>query len=106
MVDDGAQVLDVARYVPPARPLGPPDRSRTADPEIAHLVARMRHHRGSLARVATVLNNHGVHRLTYTSTDLGAATVEVSVHPRDAARVEARLRRLVEVTEVTRLSAD
>ncbi|MFI6977703.1 hypothetical protein ACIBSV_03830 [Embleya sp. NPDC050154] len=125
MVDDGTQVLEAPRFVGPAPSLADPAPS-LADPapaaapaplaapegdavdpvgETARLVARMRHGHGVLARVATTLNNHGVRRLTYVSTEFGAATVEVTVLARDAARVEARLRRMVEVVEVDRVAA-
>ncbi|MFF7246831.1 hypothetical protein ACFZBU_23330 [Embleya sp. NPDC008237] len=108
MVDDGTQVLEAPRsaHVAPT----PGDPAPTAGPggegiaaESARLVARMRHGRGVLARVASTLNNHGVRRLSYVSTEFGAATVEVTVCARDAARVEARLRRMVETLEVTRV---
>ncbi|WP_331771388.1 hypothetical protein OG948_48195 (plasmid) [Embleya sp. NBC_00888] len=128
MVDDGTQVLEAPRFVESAPSLADPAPS-PADPaaaaapavpapltapegdavdpvgETARLVARMRHGHGVLARVATTLNNHGVRRLTYVSTEFGAATVEVTVLARDAARVEARLRRMVEVVEVGRVPA-
>ncbi|MGC0416378.1 hypothetical protein [Embleya sp. AB8] len=87
MVDEGTQVLEAPR---------------PTVPESALLIARMRHGQGTLARVAATVNNHGVDRLTYISTESGTATVELTVQPRDAARVEAKLRRMVEVFEVTR----
>ncbi|MGW1991846.1 hypothetical protein [Embleya sp. NPDC001921] len=129
MVDDGTQVLEARRFAKSAPSLAEPAPS-LADPApaaappavpapaaapggggvdpvdgTARLVARMRHGHGMLARVATTLNNHGVRRLTYVSTEFGSATVEVTVLARDAARVEARLRRMVEVVEVDRAPA-
>ncbi|MEU0939434.1 MULTISPECIES: hypothetical protein [unclassified Embleya] len=105
MVDDGTQVLEVTRsadVAPPPGDPGPVALPGDEDAGHARLVARMRHGRGVLARVASTLNNHGVRRLSYVSTEFGAATVEVTVSARDAARVEARLRRMVETLEVTR----
>ncbi|MET7303616.1 hypothetical protein [Embleya sp. NPDC005575] len=110
MVDDGTQVLEAPRFADVASMPG--DSTPAAVPgtegidpgaESARLVARMRHGRGVLARVASTLNNHGVRRLSYVSTEFGAATVEVTVCTREAARVEARLRRMVETLEVTRV---
>ncbi|MYS82722.1 hypothetical protein [Embleya scabrispora] len=110
MVDDGTQVLEAPRFAEVASMPGDPAPTTGSNAEgiapgveSAHLVARMRHGRGVLARVATTLNNHGVRRLSYVSTEFGAATVEVTVCARDAARVEARLRRMVETLEVTRV---
>ncbi|WP_406289100.1 hypothetical protein [Embleya sp. NBC_00896] len=103
MVDDGTQVLEAPRRDGPAPTIGDPGGpvpARRQEFETCRLVASMRHGRGLLARIATTLNNHGVRQLTYTSTEFGTATVEVEVLARDAARVEARLRRMVEVVEV------
>ncbi|MYW05878.1 hypothetical protein [Streptomyces sp. SID3343] len=100
MVDDGTQVLEAPRY---------DDHSPTIDGrpgfDTVRLVARMRHGRGGLARVAATVNNFDVRQLTYVSAEFDAATVDVVVHERDAARVEAKLRRMVDVIDVVDVSS-
>jgi hypothetical protein len=103
MVDDGLNVLDCPQLdCPPleGRLLESPSHEGS-EPGTTRFVARMRHDRGQLARVASTLNNFAVRRLTYVSTDVGTATVEVVVHVRDAARVESKLRRMVQVLDVS-----
>jgi hypothetical protein len=96
MVDDGTQVLEAPRY---------DDHAPTIDDrhsfETVTLVAHLRHGRGQLARVAATVNNFDVRQLTYVSREFGLATVDVVVHERDATRVGAKLRRLVDVVEVS-----
>ncbi|SEQ95968.1 hypothetical protein [Streptomyces radiopugnans] len=56
---------------------------------------------GTLARLASALNNHHVLDLAYTTSSPGSATVVVCVPRSDAPRAQHRLRRLVEVIDVS-----
>jgi hypothetical protein len=66
------------------------------------LVARVRHGRGTLARLATTLNPHPVTGFDYRLGDDGVATLAVAVagSPWDAERVRLRLERVVDVLAV------
>ncbi|MFF0557519.1 hypothetical protein [Streptomyces sp. NPDC004266] len=56
---------------------------------------------GTLARLAATLNNHHVLDLTYTTAPANTATAVVCVAQSDALRAQHKLRRLVDVIEVT-----
>lgn len=64
--------------------------------------ARMRPSGGALARIAATLSSHGVRALSYSAPngDRGAAVVRVQVPQAEAARVRARLHRVVDVLDV------
>jgi hypothetical protein len=64
------------------------------------IVATVLPARGLLARVAAVLSAHSVTALAYHAAPDGSATVEVTVATPDAARVRAKLARMVDVLEV------
>lgn len=69
--------------------------------------ARMRHSGGALARIAATLSSHGVRALSYSAPngDRGAAVVRVQVPQAEAARVRARLHRVVDVLDVVEVTA-
>ncbi|MFB6837588.1 hypothetical protein [Streptomyces sp. NPDC056361] len=56
---------------------------------------------GTLARLAAMLNNHHVLDLTYTTAPTNTATAVVCVAQSDALRAQHKLRRLVDVIDVT-----
>ncbi|MFF0561337.1 hypothetical protein [Streptomyces sp. NPDC004266] len=56
---------------------------------------------GTLARLAATLNNHHVLDLTYTTAPADTATAVVCVAQSDALRAQHKLRRLVDVIDVT-----
>lgn len=56
---------------------------------------------GALARLAATLNNHHVLDLTYTTAPADTDTAVVYVAQSDALRAQHKLRRLVDVIEVT-----
>ncbi|MFH8624068.1 hypothetical protein ACH4A8_19555 [Streptomyces vietnamensis] len=61
---------------------------------------------GTLARLASTLNNHHVLDLTYTTAPANTATAVVCVAQSDALRAQHKLRRLVDVIEVTPVPAE
>ncbi|MCZ0978744.1 hypothetical protein O1L60_04340 [Streptomyces diastatochromogenes] len=56
---------------------------------------------GTLARLTATLNDHHVLDLTYTTAPANTATVVVCVAQSEALRAQHKLRRLVDVIEVT-----
>ncbi|MFH8371146.1 hypothetical protein [Streptomyces sp. NPDC018031] len=56
---------------------------------------------GTLARLAATLNNHHVLDLAYTTASSDSATAVVHVPQRDALRAQHKLRRLIDVIDVT-----
>jgi 2-isopropylmalate synthase len=80
-------------------------RMEGASPDACLLVVRMRGGRGTLARIASTLNNYSVLALSYLPTEQGLATAKIQVRVHEAARVRAKLRRMVDVVDVTHAPA-
>ncbi|ROQ26122.1 hypothetical protein EDD98_5727 [Streptomyces sp. PanSC19] len=69
--------------------------------EHTRLTVTLRPGHGTLARLAATLNNHHVLDLTYTTAPADTARAVVCVAQSDALRAQHKLRRLVDVIEVT-----
>ncbi|SEB87780.1 hypothetical protein [Streptomyces sp. TLI_105] len=69
--------------------------------EHTRLTVTLRPGHGTLARLAATLNNHHVLDLTYTTSPANTTTAVVCVAQSDALRAQHKLRRLVDVIEVT-----
>ncbi|MBH5333318.1 hypothetical protein IHE55_00270 [Streptomyces pactum] len=69
--------------------------------EHVQLTVTLRHGHGAFARLAATLNNHDVLDLTYTTSPPDAATAVVRVPRSDAPRAQHKLRRLVNVIDVS-----
>ncbi|MFF8601435.1 hypothetical protein ACF065_22575 [Streptomyces sp. NPDC015232] len=72
--------------------------------EHTRLTVTLRSGHGVLARLAATLNNHHVLDLTYSETPADTATAVVRVTRPDALRARHKLRRLVDVIEVTEVT--
>ncbi|WP_426368568.1 hypothetical protein [Streptomyces sp. E-08] len=69
--------------------------------EHTRLTVTLQSGHGTLARLAAMLNNHHVLDLTYTTATTNTATAVVCVPQSDALRAQHKLRRLVDVIDVT-----
>ncbi|MEV5318129.1 hypothetical protein AB0K92_10800 [Streptomyces sp. NPDC052687] len=69
--------------------------------EHARLTVTLQLGHGTLARLAATLNNHHVLGLAYTTASPGPATAVVHVPRPDAPRAQQKLRRLVDVIDVS-----
>ncbi|MGW1120673.1 hypothetical protein ACWD5B_26750 [Streptomyces tanashiensis] len=69
--------------------------------EHTRLTVTLQSGHGTLARLAATLNNHAVLDLTYTTASTNTATAVVCVTQSDALRAQHKLRRLVDVIDVT-----
>ncbi|MER7831444.1 MULTISPECIES: hypothetical protein [unclassified Streptomyces] len=69
--------------------------------ELARLTVTLRPGHGTLARLSATLNNHHVLALAYTAASAGSATAVVRVPRSDAPRAQHKLRRLVDVIDVS-----
>ncbi|MFE5913612.1 hypothetical protein ACFQ6B_31635 [Streptomyces wedmorensis] len=69
--------------------------------EHTRLTVTLQSGHGTLARLAAMLNNHHVLDLTYTTAPTNTATAVVCVAQPDALRAQHKLRRLVDVIDVT-----
>ncbi|MFF7777487.1 hypothetical protein ACFZCG_24085 [Streptomyces tanashiensis] len=69
--------------------------------EHTRLTVTLQSGHGTLARLAATLNNHVVLDLTYTTAPTNTATAVVCVTQSDALRAQHKLRRLVDVIDVT-----
>ncbi|GGW71833.1 hypothetical protein GCM10010503_56420 [Streptomyces lucensis JCM 4490] len=69
--------------------------------EHIRLTVTLRPGHGTLARLATTLNNHHVRDLAYTSAPADTARAVVHVPLPDAVRAQHKLRRMVDVIDVT-----
>lgn len=69
--------------------------------EHARLTVTLRPGHGTLARLAATHNNHHVLDLAYTTSSPASATAVVRVPRSDAQRAQHKLRRLVEVIDVS-----
>ncbi|MEZ0070459.1 hypothetical protein ABIA32_006512 [Streptacidiphilus sp. MAP12-20] len=87
--------VDTAVAVPVAVPLAVP----VAVAQQQLIVATVMPTRGLLGRVAAVLSPHCVTSLSYRTPPSGPATVEVIVPTSEAARVRAKLLRMVDVLD-------
>ncbi|NGN65530.1 hypothetical protein G5C51_16700 [Streptomyces sp. A7024] len=77
-------------------------REATSDEQLHRtLTVTLHHNHGTLCRITAVLNSVGVVALTYATTPGGHATAEILVPGANAARAQAKLRRMVDVTDVT-----
>ncbi len=69
--------------------------------EHTRLTVTLRPCHGTLARLAATLNNHHVLDLAYTTSSPDSATAVVRVPRSDAPRAQHKLRRLVDVIDVS-----
>ncbi|MFC7979044.1 hypothetical protein ACFUT3_27865 [Streptomyces cinereoruber] len=69
--------------------------------EHARLTVTLRPGHGTLARLAATLNHHHVLDLAYTTSSPASATAVVRVPRSDAPRAQHKLRRLVDVIDVS-----
>jgi hypothetical protein len=69
--------------------------------EHARLTVTLQLGHGTLARLAATLNNHHVLDLAYTTSSPGSATAVVRVPRSDAPRAQHKLRRLIDVIDVS-----
>jgi hypothetical protein len=75
--------------------------NRTTPLEHIRLTVTLQPGHGTLARLATTLDNHHVLDLSYTTGSPDVATAVVRVPQTDALRAQHKLRRLVDVIDVT-----
>ncbi len=73
---------------------------RSTTVQNATVRATARHDRGTMARIAAVLNRFRVEGFSYSAQPDGTATVEIRLHPGDLRAVRTRLERVVDIVRL------